>query len=975
MSENQNNNTCGTSCGCGPDTQVQGYWQDVENKVLDPKTLNQEFSDAEFDSFSVTKSRRSFLKIMGFSVSALPLTGCIKIPVKKALPYLHKNDTVIPGVANYYASTWKTIPVLVKTREGRPIKIEGNPLSINTKGGADANAQASVLSLYDSYRYRAPKVDGKDVEWDQFDKALVAELKSVAQTGKDIYLITSSVASPSELDVIREFTRTYGAKHVAYDAVSYSGWADANSITHGARALPEYDFSKADVVVSVGFDFLSGLNSVRNQKGYSLRRDPKGSMNKHIHVESLMSLAGSNADVRYTRTLEDQRNILLGILAEVSGSRPSGFTVAEHNVEVVKQAAEQLKAHVGTGLFLYGENCVNCQVIANKINDSLGNYGNTITVRSSDHVVAANDAEFENFVAEAAAGRVGAAVYLGVNPVYTHPEADKFKAAHGKIGTTVALALSEDETSTLCKYVAPTNHTYESWSDTLVGRNEISVTQPVIQPLFGTRMAAETLLTLAGNQETFHDRMKKFWKANFHAGGNFETFWNKTLHDGVVLVDRASTSRSGSIGDVSRWANHVASDTAQKTPLQTLQVYVKGHILEGAMSNNPWLQELPDPVTKATWDNYLMVSPSYARNQELTTGSVVEVKSGNYSVKVPVMVQPGTAEGTFGLALGYGRKVAGKVAKEVGVNAYPFVKYRHGSYQFAGPSIEVRKTGEERLIAQTQTHHSMEGRDIVRETTFDKYQVNPNAGNEKKAKLVHIYPEHHKTGHQWAMAIDLNKCTGCSACIVACNAENNVPVVGKVEVGRRREMHWLRLDRYYAGSDHQPEVVHMPMLCQHCDNAPCENVCPVLATVQSSDGLNQQVYNRCVGTRYCANNCPYKVRRFNWFTYKHEDEIENMVLNPDVTVRTRGVMEKCTMCVQRIQQGKLEAKRERRPLLDGEIQTACQQTCPSDAIVFGDMNDKNSKIAQYLEDERKYNVLAELNVQPRVSYMTKVRNR
>ena len=401
----------------------------------------------------------------------------------------------------------------------------------------------------------------------------------------------------------------------------------------------------------------------------------------------------------------------------------------------------------------------------------------------------------------------------------------------------------------------------------------------------------------------------------------------------------------------------------------------KRSMMDGAMANNPWLQEMPDPVTKATWDNYLMISPKYAAEKGITTGTVMQVKSGKYSVKVPAMVQPGTADKTVALAIGYGRKVAGKVAKGVGVNAYPFTVYKDGTYQSHGMSISIFKTDETRKIAQTQTHHSMEGRDIVRETTYDKYRVNPKSGNETKAKLVHIYPEHDKSGHQWAMAIDLNKCTGCSSCIVSCNAENNIPVVGKLEVGRRREMHWMRLDRYYAGDDNQPEVVHMPMLCQHCDNAPCENVCPVLATVQSSDGLNQQVYNRCVGTRYCANNCPYKVRRFNWFNYKHDDEVENMVLNPDVTVRTRGVMEKCTMCVQRIQHGKLEAKKQRKPLEDGAIKTACQQSCPSDAIIFGDKNDKNSKISEFLGDERNYVVLEELNVQPRVSYMTKVRNR
>jgi Fe-S-cluster-containing dehydrogenase component len=389
-----------------------------------------------------------------------------------------------------------------------------------------------------------------------------------------------------------------------------------------------------------------------------------------------------------------------------------------------------------------------------------------------------------------------------------------------------------------------------------------------------------------------------------------------------------------------------------------------------------FFKKTPDPITKATWDNYIMISPLLAEAQKLTTGDVVEIRNENYAVEAPVLVQPGQDINSVSIAAGYGRRVAGKVAKGVGVNAYGFTSFADGATSYSRQTIAITKTTKRRELALTQTHHSMEGRDIVRETTYKEYKQNPKSGNEKKAKLVNIYPPHdYSKGHQWAMAIDLSKCTGCSSCITSCNLENNVPVVGRQEVYRRREMHWLRIDRYYAGDENQPEVVHQPMLCQHCENAPCENVCPVMAIAHSSDGLNQQVYNRCVGTRYCANNCPYKVRRFNWFTYAHDDKYENMALNPDISVRTRGVMEKCSMCIQRIQEGKLDKKKKGQKLKDGDIKTACQQSCPADAVVFGDMNDPKSKISMMLDHDRNYTVLEELNVRPRVSYLTKIRNK
>lgn len=978
MSKFETNDTCGTSCGCGPQPKTDGYWQDVENKVLDPKDLKKEFQDGEFDSFSVEKSRRSFLKIMGFSVTALPLTGCIKIPVKKALPYLHKNDTVIPGVANWYASTWKGIPVLLKTREGRPIKVEGNAKSITSAGGTDSQAQASVLSLYDSNRFDGPSKDGKSIEWKEFDEALIADLNKAKAANKDIVIVTPSITSPSELAVIKEFTNKFGATHIAYEATSQYSLAQANNLTFGYFGLAEYDFAQADIVVSFGADFLGNWGkSTIHTKQFIPRRDPNHTrgMNRHIQIEPTMSLTGSNADFRHTKSVEESRTIILGVLKELTGE--GDIVVSGVNADIVKGLVKELKASKSHSLVISNDTDINVQAVINKINQVLGNYGTTINLEKKAYAVTANDKDFNNFVANMNAGKVGAALFINTNPAFDYFDSAALTSGLEKVSTKVSFAMSNDETSSVSNYIAASNHTYESWSDTQVSSTELSFTQPVIQPLFGTRMYSETLMSLAGITGSFHDYMQAFWAKNFFKLQNkyltATDFWNHVLHDGVVTLKGLTSTANANTFNAKAYAASVKA-IKYGTGLNIV-TYQKTAIKDGDMANNPWLQELPDPITKATWDNYVMINPVYARENGINSGDVVTLKSGNHSVTLPAISQPGTEKNTVAVAVGYGRKVAGKVAKNLGENAFPFNQFVNDSVQNTTSFGSVTKTGKIKGLAQTQTHHSMEGRDIIRETTLADYSKNPKAGNKPKMHLAQIYPGHKKDGHQWAMAIDLTKCTGCSACIISCNAENNVPVVGRQEVANRREMHWLRLDRYYKGDENQPEVMHMPMLCQHCDNAPCENVCPVMATVQSSDGLNQQVYNRCVGTRYCANNCPYKVRRFNWFNYDRSDKLANMVLNPDVSTRSRGVMEKCSMCVQRIQEGKLEAKRERRPLKDGDIKVACQQSCPADGIVFGDMNDKDSKIAKYLAHDRNYTVLEELNVQPRVSYLTKIRNK
>lgn len=944
----------------------QGYWQDVENKVLDPKKLNKEFEDGEFDSFSIKKNRRSFLKIMGFSVSALPLTGCVKIPVRKAVPYLYKNDVTIVGVPTWYATTFGGYPVLAKTREGRPIKIEGNKKSKITEGAANAQMQAAVISLYDSNRYRGPQIKGQQVEWEKFDEALKSRLQEVTQAGKSLVVIAPPSKSPSETRLLREFAQKLNATVIYYDSAQNHGLLEAAKESFGEAVFPEYNLEKADYILSFGADFLSTYGDDLGQtRGYIARRDPQhpDGMSKHVQVESLMSMTGMNADYRFTRTLQEQRAFLMTIYSALMGESAEGITISVDDKKLAQSIASDLKTAGSRAVILSDDKDKDAQVLVNKINAQLGALGNTVSFVKKNAVTYSNSQQLEEALNQMSRGEVGGVFFYNTNPVYNYSVDDRLTRALKAVPLTLSTAMAPDETSSLCEFVAPTNHIFESWGDLQVSSQEFATTQPLIQPLFGSRMAPETLMRLAQMEGSYDEYVKSYWQTSLSGASNGTNFWNKALHDGVVQIDGQASALSASPGSAS------ASLTGlkyKKYPKFSVQTYMKSAIRDGEMANNPFLHELPDPVTKATWDNYVMISPKFAAENGIKSGDMVELKAGGHAAKAPAIVQPGTANNTFGIALGYGRSVAGKVGKGLGANAYKFVNDQEAT---------LSKTGEFKGLAQTQTHHSMEGRDIVRDGLYSDYLENKSVANHKKAKLVHIYPEHAKEGHQWAMSIDLNKCTGCSACIVSCNTENNVPVVGRQEVANRREMHWIRLDRYYKGDENEPEVLNMPMLCQHCENAPCENVCPVLATVHSSDGINQQIYNRCVGTRYCANNCPYKVRRFNWFNYDRGDSIDKLALNPDISQRSRGVMEKCSFCIQRIQSGKLEAKRERRALKDGDIQVACQQSCPGDAIVFGDMKDPESKISKYLNSERNYTVLRELNVQPRVSYLTKIKNK
>lgn len=980
----------------------------------------------------LTATRRDFLKYMGFSVSAATLlAACTKTPVKKVIPYLIKPVEIDPGIANYYATTCagcaSKCSLIVKTREGRPIKIEGNAESQFSRGGVCSVGQGTVLSLYDSGRMSKPTKDKKEITWADLDKEVLAKLKTVAAAGGQIRILTGTVNSPSTLNIIKEFIAKYPTtQHVSYDAVSYSAIIEANKQAFGKAVIPNYKIDDAKVIVSFGADFLgTWLSPVEFTKQYSTARkvEDKKNMLYHVQFESTLSLSGSNADLRAVLSPSQYGDALIRLhnyVAEKAGKSQVGSSNLELMGNSIKVAANQLWANKGKSILISDSNNIDHQLIIASINNMLGNIGSTVDLANPSYQRTGSDKDMIALVSDMNAGKIGALFIWDTNPSYTYPEAQKFNDGVKKTSLTVSFGDRINETGEQVQYMAPENHFLESWGDTMPKEGYVSLSQPTIQPIFETRQAQESLLAwmekpMVNNVPlTYYDYIQGFWKENYFPKQTehktFEDFWVHALELGFISMP-AKPAESVSMNDsvINAAVGRVKSSAGNGLEVV---LYEKVSIRDGKDANNPWLQEVPDPITKISWDNYACVSPKWAEENNLTDEDLVEISSDGYKVKLPIVRQPGQKYKTVAIAYGYGRTVsesAGKVLNEVkGANAFPFAKIVGDSIIYDGATVTVSSKTGTYPLAFTQTHHHMESRDLVRETTQAR-MANDDFGQPKEEggsghKLLSMWQDYRFPGHHWGMAIDLNACTGCNACVVSCNAENNVAVVGKDEVRRRREMHWMRIDRYYAFADDKGEmhdeykeidklddehkidyenikVVFQPLTCQHCSNAPCETVCPVNAISHSSEGLNQQVYNRCVGTRYCANNCPYKVRRFNWFKYFENDRFDytmtdplaRMVLNPDVVVRSRGVMEKCSFCVQRIQAGKLKAKTERRAVKDGDVKTACQQTCPANAIVFGDMNDPNSEISKMVVNKRGYGILTELNVRPNITYLSKVR--
>ncbi|WP_282017275.1 TAT-variant-translocated molybdopterin oxidoreductase [Salegentibacter mishustinae] len=1012
------------------------YWKSVEElnenssvvETLQQKEFAEEIPVDEFlgdkNSLESSKtSRRDFLKYVGFSTAAASLAAC-EGPVIKSIPYVVQPERIVPGVANYYASTiadgFDFASVLVKTREGRPIKIENNELS-KSKGGVNSRVHASVLSMYDANRVKRPMIEGRNVSWEEFDREVGNALDNVSG---DMILLTQTFASPSTTKLINEFSQKYpNVRHVVYDTVSENDALNAFQSKFGKRALPNYDFSKAETIVSVGADFLGDWQGGGYDAGYAKGRVPKnGKMSRHVQFESNMSLTGANADKRYPVTPSQQKAVLAALYGYVAGGSSTSDLPAKIDDAVVKAARQLRKAGSGA-VVVSGIPDANAQALVLEINEALGSA--VMDTNNPRMIRQGNAEEVMQAVEDMKSGAVGAVLMAGVNPAYSLPNGKEFAEALAKVEVSLAFSMKPDETAQLCKFVAATPHYLESWGDIQYTASDFSLMQPTIRPLFDTRQFQDCLLKWTDNEKSYPDYIKETWSGSIPS-------WNTALHDGVFKatspVEVEASEASGSI-NVATAASELSRPSENNG--MELTLYTKPSMGDGQQANNPWLQEMPDPLTRASWDNYLTISKADAESMGLENenvsngglnGSYANVTLDGTVVKnVPVLIQPGQAKGTVGLALGYGKKEGIQEEMQVGVNAYPLYKNLN-----AVQSVTIEKAPGVHEFACVQLHNTLMGRgDIIKETTLEVFNTKDvhEWNSVPEVSLDHVEkpvtsPEvdmwdgfDRSIGHHFNLSIDLNACTGCGACVIACHAENNVPVVGKSEVRRSRDMHWLRIDRYYSSEDSfiddldkkenisglgsslsefgeleepadNPMVVFQPVMCQHCNHAPCETVCPVAATSHGRQGQNQMIYNRCVGTRYCANNCPYKVRRFNWFNYSENEEFDyhmnndlgRMVINPDVTVRSRGVMEKCSMCIQKTQKTILDAKREGRVIEDGEFQTACSAACDKGAMTFGDINNEGAVIRDKKEDDRMYHLLEYVGTKPNVMYQTKIRN-
>jgi Fe-S-cluster-containing dehydrogenase component len=938
-------------------------------------------------------SRRDFLKVLGFSFGSAAIMASCKRPVQKALPYIIQPPEITPGKSLYYATGFydghEYAGILVKTRDGRPIKIEGNSLSPFNGEGTTARVQASVLSLYDDSRLKSPAVLNKKEKWETIDEQIISELGRINSKEGEIVLLTSSIISPSTVSLIEDFGRGFkNFKWVQYDAISYSAILEANLKCFGKPVIPDYHFANASMVVSVNADFLgTWLAPVHFIPGYVSRRKPdngeKG-MLRHIQYESGMTLTGANADLRKKIKPSEEKALLTDlhnkIAEKTGGTKLSDLKFREDLTEL----ADNLIGSKGRSMVISGTNRTEIQVIVNAINTLLGNYSNCIDLDRNLNIVSGVDSRMEELVIDLSSGKVKALLMYNVNPLYDWPDSSKFFTGIKNTELTVNMAAVLNDTVGKATYECPVNHYLESWDDSEIIPGYLSLSQPCINPVFNTRSFQDSLLKWSGSKITYHDYIKSRWEKEYFPQSktsDFTLFWNRSLGSGVYL----GPVRQATTYSFNREAIKEIVNLPEENIAGSMEVVISESVSlgTGMHSNNPWLMELPDPVSKQCWENVAAISVSDAERMTIETGDLLKLSEG---LVLPAFIQPGQAEGTISVALGYGHKNSGPVCTDIGVNMYPFVAMDKGTRVYGFSVAKLEKTNRKSQLALTQVHSSMEERAIVRETTLSEYRKDPASGNEfhKEFESTHqtLYPEVKYDGFHWGLSIDLNACVGCNSCVIACQAENNVPVVGKDQVIRRRIMHWIKIDRYYSETINDPKVYFQPLACQHCDNAPCENVCPVSATTHSSEGLNQMTYNRCLGTKYCINNCPYKVRRFNWYRYTNNkafdfntaSDLGKMVLNPDVTVRERGVVEKCSFCVQRIQEKKLQAKLENRVLKDNEIKTACMQACPAGAIVFGNLNDKNSKISELFSNPRCYHLLEELHTLPNTGYLTKVRN-
>ncbi|RME15193.1 MAG: 4Fe-4S dicluster domain-containing protein [Bdellovibrio sp.] len=1000
------------------------YWLSLEQWKDDPefkKMAQNEFLSTPLDDNGNAGeegwARRDFLKLMGASL-ALSSFGCVRRAAQKIVPYAKRPPEIVPGISNYYSSAFtdgeEAFGVVLTTREGRPIKVEGNSFDPSTHGGMSVRAHAHILSLYDPDRVKGPQKisngHGKDIQWEELDKKVVESLKQGT-----VALLTGALLSPSTQELVKTFNKTFGVEHFVWEPFSRSVVAKAQKLCYGKAVYPRYRWEKADFVVSVGADFLgAGFSATENTAQWSRRRRPDGDMSRLVVFESLMSLTGANADDRYRVRPSDYVRVLMGLAYEIvvagghsrfandsqvkkvlqpyaTASEALGF-----DPQVFKSLAKELWAKRGKSLVVVGDlpgqstEALSLQIAANFLNSLLENDGKTIDFATSPYVgLRSQGNDLQRLKKAIDDGSVKTLIIHGVNPIYSAPASLGLKDSLKKVNLIVYTGDRVDETGAVSHLLAPDHHLMENWGDVEAHKGHYLVQQPTIEPLYKTRSFQDSLIQWirssggSFSEENWYHYLRAYWKKHiypsFAKGRTFEDFWIDVLHKGIVFDESREAQNHGSRPFLSSAWKSFSDRAPSKGP--ELVLYATSGLKDGAMANVSWLQEFPDPVTKISWDNYLCVSYETATKNGWKEGQVVKVSVNGQTVEVPLHIQAGQHNDVFGLAVGYGRTRAGEVANGVGVNAFQLAGFSEEGPVYSALPVKVEATDKMIPLACVQGHHSMEGRQIVVEATLNQYRMSPSA-NIHRHKIFSMWSKHEYKGHKWAMAVDLSACTGCGTCMVACQSENNVPVVGKKYLLQGRQMYWIRVDRYYEGDPQDPNTVFMPVMCQQCDNAPCETVCPVAATSHNHEGLNEMIYNRCVGTRYCANNCPYKVRRFNWFDYTGLRSPLHLALNPEVTVRSRGVMEKCSFCSHRIVQAKNRVRNEegRKPdkngriLKDGEVTPACAQSCPTKAIVFGDMNNPMSKVSLKFKEKRSYSLLEELNNIPSVRYQTKIRN-
>ena len=971
------------------------YWRSLEELAGDPEfkeRLHREFPKGASEWLD-TVSRRDFLSLMGASIALAGLTGCVKQPLEEIVPYVVQPENIVPGKPKFYATAMTLsgygIPLLVKSNMGHPTKIEGNPQHPASLGGSDLFSQASILELYDPDRSPSVTFNGKIETWFSFVGAMRSSLAT--QPRQRIRILTQSVSSPTLVSQLRALqTRFPGARWHVWEPVNRELVRAGSQMAFGEPVETQYRFEKAETILSVDADFLYPMfpGFHRHTREWSNRRRPHPerrpfadvagngfpglAMNRLYALESTPRVTGAKADHKLKLTPRQINRYFSIIASRLGVGSAAGSPDNARDDKWLNTVVADLKEHRGSGLVIVGDDMpAEVHALAHAINDSLGNVGQTVVYTDPVLVDPADESSsIKNLVSDMNSGQVDTLFILGGNPVYDAPADLGFAGALEKVTTSIHHGLHVNETAARCHWHVHSTHYLEHWSDVRAYDGTVSIVQPLISPLYEGKSEHELLAVLGDSPvQGGYDIVRSYWNTQ-SPGTGFDAFWRQSLFDGFIR-NTAFPARAVKV----KTANASLPPAITTTGRTELIIRPDPSIYDGRFANNAWLQEVPKPLTELTWDNPVLVGLKMARRMGLQNGSVVELEFQGRKVVGATWIQPGHPDNALTVFLGFGRDHAGRSGSGVGYNAY---KLRTSDALHGGPGVNIRITGDRYKLITAQGLQDMEGRDLVREATLDEYNANAEFAHEKAEEppqALTLYPNYKYTGYAWGMAIDQNACVGCNACVVACQSENNVPVVGKLQVAIGRRMHWLRVDTYYKGDPDDPKPFFQPVPCMQCENAPCELVCPVQATVHSTEGLNDMIYNRCVGTRYCSNNCPYKVRRFNFLLFQDWSQPQlTLMRNPEVSVRSRGVMEKCSYCIQRITEARIHAEEEERLVRDGELQTACQQACPADAIVFGNINDGKSRVARLKENPRNYGLLADLNTRPRTTYLALVHN-